>query len=95
MLAVNGICVSMIYPTTLSLAKYMRQITIRFLIKVEEHERISGCRHEVDKIYALLGYFATHSVKSLMTFRDKRIGPILKGQEFLEEGTNRYFPKRR
>jgi len=73
----------------------VRQITICVLIKVEEHGGIFVCQQEVDKIYALLGYFATHSVKSFLTLREKPIGPILKGQEFLEEGTDRFFLKRR
>ena len=68
----------------------MRQITVYFLLNIEEYGRISDCQHEVDEIYALLGYIATRSFKSLTTFQEKPISPIFKGQDFLEEGTDTF-----
>jgi hypothetical protein len=86
-LAVNYVLyMSMIYLTTLSLAQYVRQITVCFLLNVEEPGRISVCPHEVDKIYALLVYTATHSVKSLKNFRDNLSVPSSRVKNFLKKG---------
>jgi hypothetical protein len=86
MLAGNYIlCMSMIYLKTLSLAQYVHQITVCFLLNVEEPGRNSVCPHEVDKIYVLLVYTATHSVKSLTMFRDNLSVPSSRVKNFLKK----------
>ena len=86
-LAVTDIlCMSITYLTTLSLAQYVPQITVCFLSNVEEPGRILGCPHEVDKIYVLLVYIATHSAKSLTMFRDNISVPSSRIKNFLKKG---------
>jgi hypothetical protein len=48
-------------------------------------EGFSGCQHEVDKIYDLLGYIATDSVKFLPTFRDNLSVPSSRVKSFLKK----------
>jgi hypothetical protein len=85
---VNDVYVSMIYLTTFSLAQYVRQITVCFLLSVEGHGKISGCPHEVDKIYALLGYeyITTHSTNSLKSFGKNLLVPSSRVKSFLKKG---------
>jgi len=48
-------------------------------------EGFSDCQHEVDKIYDILGYIATNSVKFLLTFRDNLSVPPSRAKNFLKK----------
>jgi len=59
---------------------------------------ISGFRREIFESWTLLGYYAESSDNFLPTFRDNLSVPYLgfkKKYLKFEDGTDRFFPKRR
>jgi hypothetical protein len=87
------LCATMFYITTVSVGQVsiqvFRDVETRGSFAFPQHFDygvkfvISGCRREVDKNCALLGYYAANSGNFILTFRDnlsvrtsRRLGPI-------------------